>query len=230
MTNMSRLIYSVHSALVWPLTVTLLVEGCAAKKLLEYPTQTLSPPPYSQVQDGLAVTIEPLTNSQESENIFGTDLLSRGIFAVYVSAENQEAPSTFILLKERFVLQAGQSTEHTVSGREQVKSGSLDAIQAATHTVGLAATVASALFFGLGGVPFAIAAGKMSSHEEGVKHKFTTEELQPKTISTGEKTLGFVYFHLPPEHRGPGPWTLHLEAQDLSSGEVIAYDFAFDWK
>jgi hypothetical protein len=230
-TNLSRLIYSAHGALVGSLAVVLLVGGCSrAKELPAYPAQPPSPYPYSQIKDGLAVSIRPLTNPQESETYFDTDLLSRGILAIFVLAENRESSSTFLLLKERFALQAAQSEGHPVSGREQVTSRTLDNIQEATKVMGLAAGVASALFFGLGGVPFYVAAGEIHLHEERVKHKFTVEELQTKTMSTGEETHGFVYFPRPPGYPGQGQWVLHLEAQDLDSKEVKVFDFVLNEK
>ncbi|NOT55665.1 MAG: hypothetical protein HOP18_13780 [Deltaproteobacteria bacterium] len=230
MTNMSRLTYSAHGAFVGLLTVAFVVGGCASKKLLDYPAQPPSSYPYSQVKDGLAVSIQPLTSPQESEKYFDTDLSSRGILAIFVSAENQGSPSTFILLKERFTLQTAQREEHAVSDREQVKSGTLDNLQAATEVVGFAATVGSALFFGLGGVPFLWGSHKIQSHEERVKHKFIVEELQTKTLSLGEETHGFVYFHRPPGYPGSGHWVLHLEARDLNSKEVKVFDFVIDGK
>ena len=102
MTDKTRLSYSARCVLGWLLVAVLLSEGCSTKKLPEHPTQPLSSYPYSEVKDGLTVAIQPLTNPQESERYFGTDLLSSGIFAVFVSAENRGSPSTFILLKERF--------------------------------------------------------------------------------------------------------------------------------
>jgi hypothetical protein len=228
MTNMARLTYSAPVALVGSLAVVLLVGGCGAKKLPAYPAHPPGSYPYSQIKDGLAVSIRPLTNPQESETYFDTDLLSRGILAIFISAENRESPSTFTLLKERFTLQTAQREAHTVSGREQVTSGTLDNIEEATKVVGLAAGVASALFLGLGGVPFYIASGEIHLHEERVKHKFTVEELQTKTMSTGEGTHGFVYFPRPPGYPGQEQWVLHLEAQDLNSQEVKVFDFVLN--
>lgn len=236
MTNMSRLIYSVYSTLMGSLALVLLLGGCVAKakKLPEYPVHPLSSYPYSQVQDGLAVTIEPLTNPQESENIFGTDLLSRGIFAVYVSVENQGAPSTFILLTERFTLQTGQREEHPVFDPAQVKSTTLESVQRATGGFGAVLSAATmCMMLGLPGYPFIWASDAIQKQEAEVRHKFWVEALQPgplgaaqpKTISSGEETHGFVYFPRPPGEPGPGHWVLHLEAQDINSKEVKVFDF-----
>ena len=222
MTDKTRLSYSARCVLGWLLVAVLLSEGCSTKKLPEHPTQPLSSYPYSEVKDGLAVAIQPLTNPQESEKYFGTDLLSSGIFAVFVSAENRGSPSTFILLKERFVLRAGQTDAHDVSGRGQIEPGAGTAAVAVT-SVGF--VVAPVLMF-----PALFVATKMLSNEEVVKHNFTVKELQAKTLSAGEETHGYVYFQLPQGHAGPGQWSVHLEAQDLSTKETKSFDFAFDWK
>ena len=227
MTNMARLIYSAHGAFVGLLTVAFVVGGCTAKKLPPYPTPAPSSYPYFQVKDGLAIRIQPLTDAQESEKYFDTDLLARGVLAIFVSAENQSVPGTFLLLKERFTLQTAQREEHAVSDREQVKSGSLDTIQGVTSVVGVAAALT---FWGVGGLPFAAVAGTIDAHEERVKHKFIVEELQTKTLSLGEETHGFVYFHRPLGYPGSGHWVLHLEAQDLGNKEVKVFDLVLNEK
>lgn len=205
----------------WFLTVMILLGGCAAKKLPPYPVQAASSYPYFQVQDGLAIGIKPLTDPQESEKYFDTDLLSRGVLAIYVSAENQGAPGTFVLLEERFTLQTGLREEHQVSDREQPGSSSL----AAAHTVMSGLAAIGSLFYLVGGIPFATVAGSINAHEERVKIKFVTEELQAKTISLGEEAHGFVYFRRPQGFPGPGQWILHLEAEDTNSKEVKTFDF-----
>lgn len=206
----------------WVLTAIIVGGGCAAKKLPEAPAPSVISYPYSQVTDGLAVAIQPLTNGQESTRYFGTDLLSRGIFAVLVSAENRSPQANFLLSKDRFALRAGQTEGSGVSGRGQIASGAGNAVA----TIGGVATALGAL----GAAPIAIFGLKMRSDEEAIKHSFTTKELPTKTLATGEETHGFVYFQLPQGHLGPGQWTLHLEAMDLKSKAVTNFDFVFDWK
>src|SRR5262245_46186059 len=107
---------------VWVFLVSLITDGCSAKELPSYPTQKASSYPYFQENDGLAIGIKPLTNPQESELYFDTDLLSRGVLAIFVSAGNRESAKNFLLLKERFNLQTALKEELRVSGREQVNS------------------------------------------------------------------------------------------------------------
>jgi len=204
------------------LAVMILLEGCATTKLPEPETRPLNSYPYSQVKDGLAVAIQPLTNGQESEKYFGTNLLSNGILAVFVAAENHGSPSSFMLSKERFMLRAGQTEAYGVSGRGQIEPGAGTAV-AAVGNVGIVVVPVLAL-------PILIVGSNMLSNEEVIKHNFTVKELQAKTISDGEETHGFVYFQLLQGHAGPGQWTIHVEAVDLKSKDVKSFDFAFDWK
>lgn len=180
--------------MLWSLSVILLLGGCLARTLPLYSPQAASSYPYFQVKDGIAIGVKPLTDSQESEKYFDTDLLSRGILAIFVSAENREAPGPFLLLKDRFTLQTDLREEHQVSNREQAGSGTLATTQ---NVMDVMAVIGYLGFYGLGGIPFATISSSINEHEERVKAKFVTEELQAKTISLGEETHGFVYFRRP---------------------------------
>jgi hypothetical protein len=208
--------------------------GCTAKKLPPYPTQAASSSPYSQVKDGLAIGIKPLTDSQESEKYFDTDLLSRGVLAIFVSAENQTAPGTFLLLKERFTLQTNQRVEHRVSNLEEGKFPFHDAAQTVVNATGMAMRVLGIITlqaaYGDPGAPFDVVARYIGAHEEGVKRKMRIQELQTKTISIGEETHGFIYFPQPPGYPGAEQWALHLEVQDINSKEVRIFDFILNGK
>jgi hypothetical protein len=221
-TGKKKLIYPWSHVVGWVLATITVVGGCAAKKLPDPPAPSVVSYPYSQITDGLAVAIQPLTNAQESTRYFGTDLLSRGILAVLVSAENRDSQANFLLSKDRFALRAGQTEGSGVSGRGQIASGAGNAVA----TVGGVGMVVGPLLV----APVAIFGLKMISDEEAIKHSFTTKELPTKTLAAGEETHGFVYFQLPQGHLGPGQWTLHLEAVDLKSKAVTNFDFVFDWK
>jgi hypothetical protein len=177
---------------------------------------------YFQVKDGLAIGIKPLMDPQESEKYFDTDLLSRGVLAIFVSAENRESAKNFLLLKDRFTLQTAPKEELRVSGRDQVNSRGLNTVE---NIMAGAAILTLNTFAGL---PFFPVAWGIHAHEERVKTKFVIEELQDKTISLGEKTQGFVYFRRPQGFPGPGQWILHIEVQDTNTQEVKVFDFTLN--
>ncbi len=213
-----------------------LLGGCTARVLPPYPTQAPSSYPYHQVHDGLAIGIKLLTDSQESETYFDTDLLSRGVLAIFISAQNQQAPGTFILLKDRFTLRTAQKEEQTVNYLEQRKSSFSDtALDATVSALKGTSVVAPVVLVGGGwltGLTLLYGASKIkspvSSHEDNVRAKFTIEELQLKKISRGEETHGFVYFPRLSGFPGSDQLMLHLEVQNFDSKEVKVFDFVLD--
>jgi hypothetical protein len=226
-TNPWRHIPHKSNAVVWILSLSLVIGGCAPKKLPEYPAQPPNSYPYSQVQDGLAIGIKPLTDPQESETYFGTDLLSRGVLAIFVSAENQGASGTFVLSKDRFTLQTNQKEEQAVSGREQVQSPARKVVYKTILGIGAILTGGRPdMFPGLPAVLFS----KIHEGEESVIRKFIDEELFINPIPHGQGTHGFVYFPRPPGFPGPGQWVLHLEVQNIDSKEGKVFDFTLDGK
>ncbi|MGE0826156.1 MAG: hypothetical protein AB7G75_17110 [Candidatus Binatia bacterium] len=227
MTNRFRLPSPVRFVLRGALTIILSVAGCAGKTLSPYPRQAASSYPYFQEQDGLAIGIKPLTDPQESEKYFHTDLLSRGILAIFVAAENRESPNTFLLLKGQFTLHNALREELQVSDREQAGSSTLAATQ---NVMSALAVVGYFGFYGVGALPFALVESSIESHEEQVKTKFVTEELQAKTISLGEGTHGFVYFRRPPGYPASGYWVLRVEAMDVTNQKTKIFDFILDKK
>lgn len=201
------------------------------------PQATTPHPSHFQSKDGLVIGIKPLTDSQENEKYFDIDLLSRGVLAIFVSVHNQGEPGSFILLKERFTLQTAQREEHTVKSLPQRKPSVRDTTQHIAGTaltgVGVVAFIVSLGGGGLLGAPFFYAAEKIDpieANEARTKTKFEWQELPAKTISLREDARGFVYFPRPPGFPGPGQWVLHLEAQDINSKEVKAFDFILDDK
>ncbi len=223
MTTSSRSPRPLHRTLGWLLSATVALNGCSTMKLPEHPVQPANYSPYSQIKDGLAVAIEPLTSSQESEKYFGTDLLSAGILAVFVTAENRGAPSSFLVTKEQFSLREGQAEVHEASRRDQLGS---EAAGQTINTVGALGLVIVPIL----ALPLVFVGSKMTSDATVVKQNFAVKELQAKTLSSGEEIHGFVYFQLLPGHTGPGQWTVHLEAQDLNTKEVKSFDFTFEWR
>ena len=200
--------------LQWSLSFVLALSGCATKKLPDHPLQPVSYSPYSQVKDGLAIAIQPLTNSQESEKYFGVDLLAAGILAIFVTAENRDSPSSFLVSKEQFSLRTGQTEASSSPRRAQLSS----------EVPGEVVATAGALLISF---PILFVGTKLISDANVVKHNFAVKELQAKTISSGEEAHGFVYFQLPQGYAGSSQWTLHVEVQDLRMKEMKSFDFTF---
>ena len=131
-----------------------------------------------------------------------------------VTVENHNSPSSFLVAKEQFSLRAGGIEASGGLRRDQLSSEIPGEVVA---LAGAALISFPILFFGT----------KLISDASVVQHNFAVKELQPKTISAGEATRGFVYFQFPKGSTISGRWTLHFEAQDLTTKRVKSFDLAF---
>jgi hypothetical protein len=190
----------------------IVLSGCATKKLPEHEMPPLTYYPYSQEKDGLAVAVQPVMSPQESKKYFGTDLLSAGILAVFVTAENRNSPSSFLVSREKFSLRFQQTEASGVSRRDQLRS----------EVPGQVVMITGAAL----SLPLLFVGTKLISDANVVKNNFAVKELQAKTLSSGEKIHGFVYFQLPQGQAAAGR-TLHVEIQELTTKQVNSFDFTF---
>jgi hypothetical protein len=208
------------------LSLITFLNGCSTPRLPKYEAQPPSQYSYSYVKDGLVVAIHPLMSKQETEKYFGTDLLSANILAVLVVAENQNDSASFILSKDKVSLKAGEATAGSATGHRQVGDPSAGEALGAAANVGALAIVATALV----SIPLGLLAGDMISDAGVIRRNFTTNELQTKTLSPGQKVQGFVYFQLPAKHNLLPQWAVHIEAVNLSNRGANTFDFAFAWE
>ena len=86
------------------------------------------------------------------------------------------------MAKEQFSLRSQQTEASGVSQRNQLSSE----VPGKVVAIAGAALISFPLFF---------VAGKLISDANAIKNNFALKELQAKTLSSGERTQGFVYFH-----------------------------------
>lgn len=206
-----------YRLLGWVVALSILLNGCATLHLPKYEPQSFDHYLCSQVKDGLAVAIHPLTDRREIRKYFGIDLLSAHILAVFVVAENRSSSLSFILSKDQFSLGAKQIETGFTSGFDQLTSESgSDAV-----------SILGAIFI----APALILFGaKMDSDAAEINYNFAVKELQTKTLSPKEVTHGFVYFRLPDEYNVNDQWTVHLEAFDLRNKDSKSFNIPFEWE
>jgi hypothetical protein len=189
-----------------------LVNGCTTLQLPLYTPQPIHRYNNVQVKDGLAVAVQPMLDVEENEKYFGTNLLALNILPAFVISENRHASSSFILLKDRISLSAGQ---HAVAGSpDKARS------EATAEAIGW--TSVALISF-----PLATIAVKMMSDATVVNRNFKAQEFQTKTLSPGQSAQGFVYFQLPQGVKLPDQGTIRLEALEAINKEVARFEFTF---
>jgi len=211
-----------YRVLALTLSLAILQAGCSTMHLPNYEPQGYGHYKNSQVQDGLAVAIHPLTDKEESEKYFGTDLLSGNVLAVFVMAENQSPGANFLISNRQFSLRAEKQDYKGAATYE----GSSETAGQATMLVGalLLYPVAVAV------LPMLFAGAKMISDSTEIKRNFAVKELKTRTISPGEGTHGFVYFQLPANGAVPHRLSVHVEVQELKRKGPVVFDLPFEWK
>lgn len=180
-------------------TMALLVAGCAAPLLPQYPSQPLST--YSDVVevDGLRVAAHPVTNKETLLRYFGDDLVGRGILPVFLVAENRSERESFLIEKERCSIKSGI----TFSSNDELPSPNSYAL--------------------LGALPLGLFWGShLASQAANTKFALATSELRTTTISPGSGTHGFLYFRLPARRidSRSDEWTLAIRAVVLGTDRV----------
>ncbi len=197
------------------LSIMIVLHACTTLQLPEYQAKPLARYPSSLSKDGLSVAIHPLTDGEENEKYFGTDLVSNGILLVFVIARN-EGSSSFILKKDQFSLGNIDRLTESTSDRERFGS----------ESGGKGVLLVGALLISL---PLQFLGGKMISNATIIKQNFLVKELQTETLSPGKTTQGFVYFRLPEERVSQNQWHIHLEAVDLKTKETEPFNLSFQW-
>jgi len=86
------------------LTLTVVMGGCTASRLPDYPTMSVTEYGPHKTADGVTVAIHPVTSATEARKYFGTNLLDSHILPALVVVENQNAQDSYIIRKERIGL------------------------------------------------------------------------------------------------------------------------------
>ena len=167
---------------VFLFSVSLLLNGCSTMHLPDYPVRSFHSYPNTKVDCNIGIIVQPLTNSKEIKQYFGTNLRSSDVLPVFVLVENHGSTS-FLLSKERIVLVLEVDNLPQMSHPDSTKSESLPII------IGILSLHDSSLF--------TLISAKLGSDAKEINHNLVVKELRTKTVSPGTDTKGFVYFSLP---------------------------------
>ena len=132
----------------------------------------------------VALAIEPMTDLNQIEQYFGTDLLKAGIYPVHVIVENRSSADSVLVSKEQF----------RVGSLESLGSSDPSRADVSTENAGQGIAIVGAALISL---PLIFIGAKMVSNAAEVKHNLVVKELQKHTLSKGMSCSGFVYFAPP---------------------------------
>lgn len=204
------------------LSLIILLNGCATLSFPEHEAQPFNYYQHSQIKDGLAVAVQPMTNQQEVKRYFGGSLVSENILPVFVIVENRSASSSFILSKDQISFQTEKSATPILSGRENIGDDSTE------KNIEVVAGVGSVVLIPF--IPLHIFAGEMVVEAGAIRANAANKELTSKTISPGRLHKGFVYFQLPKDNITMQRWILHINFLNNKSRKVIGFDLPFQFE
>ncbi len=193
-----------------------LIIGCSAQHLPKYECNSSNNKLNSITQNGLSVSINPLTDKSEIKKYFGTDLLSKKILPVFVIAKNQNFSSSFILFKNRFSLRRKDAS--LADGPNLSRAGS------SGDVAGVVFGATSLLVPGLSLVGLPAFAGIIAQSNE-IEHNILSKELQTKTLSPEKTIQGFIFFQITDSGISLDQFCIHLEALNTKTNESKLFDF-----
>lgn len=159
---------------------TLGITSCSTMTLKQYPGPSPQELQSSVSDDGISAIAYPLKSEEEFKDYFGVNLTQKGILAVHLTVANNK-PNVSYLIRA-----------------ESIRLGQQDVISRTTNDPSMRATKAANAIGITGGVlgsPVLIAvAAQQLSNSTIIKENFESKEFRSKTIDTGQKASGFVYF------------------------------------
>ena len=168
-----------------------LASGCASVQITEY-EHANSNANYSQVKDGLSVSIDPITDHSDSKKYFGKDILESGVLAVHISIENDSSSTSYIFEKEKIAFRERGGIErksHYVAdaGMRKSEQDAIKTNQAAAVAYTLVSPAALPLYLsGLSDI----------RNLNDIKYNMISKELKTKIVHPNENIDGFLYFSI----------------------------------
>lgn len=155
------------------------------------------------------ITADPMVDEARAKQYFRTELVGRGIGAVYLKAENRSQDAAYVLR-----LQSIRLTDGTGVPGPDAYGKSIKANFAAANAAGMAG--AALISF-----PMILASGKLTMDAMAREKNFVDKEWLNQSLSPGQSAAGFVYFQFPPKEPWPAGRSLVLECLNVRDQQVM---------
>jgi hypothetical protein len=200
------------------LVLIFLITGCtSAPRLPPFPIKQAESYQHFLAVDGLQISVEPLFDSKQNINYFGTNLIDEKILPVFIMVNNLHATGSRVIFSNKIHLN-GLNDNHINSN---------DKIKATDMTKSIALSESSAA---VGGVPLMLVALSQISDSAEIRRNFKSKAYQTNTLSPGEQSQGFVYFRLPEKITHDTNPTITIEVLNLLEKTSQTYQLPLDWK
>ena len=202
---------------------------CAPIEIKKLPTQNAGGYKFISQQSGLKISVDPYKEEGRLRQFFGDDLLSRGIFPIFVIIENQNADGGYILNNEKIALVMkvlDLKTNNYALNIEGIKPIELQASNnSGTLEAGGVLTTASALFFPLllPAAIFTYSGLNSIENENAIRRNLEQKQMVLKTLYPGDIHNGFLYFRISKKEDIENVQGVNINLKNLRTDQVLTF-------
>jgi hypothetical protein len=192
----------------------ILVTGCTTIQVQMHDVEVKPVSQYRLFQEnqGLQVSLDPYLEKDRVIKVFGTDLLSEGIFPVFVVVNNSTKDGIFLIDKRDYV--AGITDGVMAGSRSVTDFTALRSFQFIPPIIGLFVTLGSDFL-----------AYKSSQEAKIIMQNMSKKELLDKTIFPGDLHYGFLYFKLEDMGTIAKIEVIQIKAKNTKTEQEVAFIF-----
>lgn len=198
----------------------LLFQACSTLKVQDYPKGTTTSTAKAITLKNLSIATKPITDKDELDNYFGTNLLELGIVPIYVISENKSSEASFVISKDGVLLKstANDITQGVKTDDQSATGKTLGIVGASSFIL----TPVGGLFVGL---PMIYYGSKLKSDAVIIKQNIVKKQLQTRTVSPGKTVDGFVYFQFPDREsiNRLSEFSISIEILEIGSNELVTF-------
>jgi len=195
--------------------------SCAAPDLPKISPRPISQYTSSKTIDGLSMAIDPYFEEERMMQLFGINLISKGILPVFTIIENGSNTILFVE-KANFSLQAseGKNNKLSMDDYRKIPDSKTEFIVGA-GVIGLA--VPASFFISVPLMEY------FQDKKYRIVQTLISLELPDKTLATTEAAHGFIYFRLPPSDTEADDlkrlFFLRAKFKKTKSDKTLDFDF-----
>jgi hypothetical protein len=201
----------------------LVAAGCGHVEIQTHTPQNIDRYQYRVDKDGFRIVVDPFKEDTRLVTYFGCDLLSMGIYPLFVMMENHNAEDGFVLINDKVSLVKNSADAATKTTPESTDGIALhdNAIRNQAAAANVLTTV-SPLFLPVlpVAVIFASASSSRLRDDAIIRRNLEDRQMPTKTLYPGGSVNGFLYFKIDKKDDVDGVQGVTLVIKNLRTNEL----------
>ena len=195
------------------------INACSTMQLKKYPEPSMDLFKNAKLIEGVSAIAVPLLDEDESEEYFGVELLDKDILAIYLSIQNNNPDTGFMIPAESIQIAEfkEKNSSNSKPGKESESTGE------GALTIGAASLVLVPVL-----APILLPVGvQQMSDATIIKENFKSKQFRTRTVSPGGNASGFVYFKMS-DFKNLNSAHICFELKDPIKNKTIPYCLKID--